>query len=56
MIAQLEREQEVVAQMEAEILLPVEGRPSGEVALMMGRPCGTGMAPEVEMFSSISTR
>ena len=35
---QLERGGEVVAQREAEKLLPVEGRPSGEVTPAKGRP------------------
>ena len=51
---QLERCGEVVAQMEAETLLPVEGKPSGEVGPMKGRPCGAGMSAEVGMFSGIS--
>ena len=53
---QLETGGEVVAQMEAETLLPVEGRPSGEVASTKGRPCGAGMAAEVGVFSSIGLR
>ena len=45
---------EVVAQMDAETLLPVEGRPSGEVAPRKAWPCGAGMAAEMGIFSGIS--
>ena len=34
-------------------LLPVKGRPSDEVALTKGRPCGAGVDAEVGAFSGI---
>ena len=47
---------EVVAQMKAKTVLPVEGQASGEVALSKGRPCGAGKAAEVGVFSGICPR
>ena len=45
---------EVVAQMDAETLLPVEARPSGEVTPTKAWPCGAGMAAEMGMLGGIS--
>ena len=50
---QLKRGGEVVAQMEAERLLHVEGRPSGEVALTRGWPCAASVGADMGAFSGI---
>ena len=42
--------------MEAETLLSVEGRTSGEVAPKKGRLCGAGMAAKVGAFSGINAQ
>ena len=44
----------VVAQMDAETLLPVEDWPSGEVAQRKAWPCGADMTAEMGMFTGIS--
>ena len=46
----------VVTQMRLRTLLPVEGWPSSEVALMKGQPCGACLAAKVGTFSGINVR